>query len=108
MAKDARERQGGADLYRNTRPLENVAPGARGEVAVTRESFFEQLQRAFDRIAAFYTEDLRDRMEAGPILEAEERMEAAARAADYEAAGAALAGWERAWLETITARGGKT
>jgi hypothetical protein len=39
--------------------------------------------------------------EQRPMLDAEERMDAALREGDLEAAGAALEEWERAWLEAV-------
>jgi len=108
QARKAGPRSGGT--Y-ESRELVSSPPGASSEAALTREAFFELIQAAQARVGRVYLAGLLERLsedEERPILEAEERMEAAARAGAFETAGRALEEWERAWLEAIKAYGGET
>jgi len=87
-----------------------ASPGPSEKTAETPADFLQRIREAQDRVGAVYpTGFLESLSEAEERLldEPEERMEAALRAGDLEAAGAALVEWERNWVRAIRERRGK-
>jgi len=87
-----------------------ASPGGSLKAAEAPEDFLQRIREAQARVGAVYPVGLRESLseaEERLLDEPEERMEAALRAGDLKAAGAALVEWERRWGETIRARRGE-